>query len=243
MVYGEASGFPFGIGRVTTDGVFTEFGIACDARGCSLTPNGITSGPDGNLWFTEGNRNQIGKLTPLGSFTFYDFPTTLRVQPTGITVGPDGALWFAEFDGNKIGRIDTSGNITEFDSAIGPVGPDRITTGPDGNLWFTEPLSNRIGRITITPECVIARDCVITEFPLPTAAAQPRDIVAGPDGNLWFTEYNAGQLARITPAGVVIEVQKVRDGPWGIAVGAPGTNTIWITQMSGNRVARFTVGP
>src|SRR5262249_6313443 len=100
----EASGFPKGIGTVTTAGVFAEFGIACDPLGCSLTPNGITSGPDGNLWFTEGNRNQIGKLTPSGTFTFYDVPT-LGANPTGITVGPDGALWFAEHNGNKIGRI------------------------------------------------------------------------------------------------------------------------------------------
>lgn len=226
------SGFPdFFIGRVTTDGQFTGFAPECDPeRGCSIAPNGIASGPDGNIWFTEPLRNAIVKLTPAGEFTFYTIPTP-DANPAGITVGPDGALWFAEFNGGKIGRIDTFGNITEF----GPVtSPDRITAGPDGNLWFTEPFPfhSRIGRITTAG--------VITEFQL-ADGAQPRDIVAGPDGNLWFTEYSAGQLARITPDGVVTEVQKVKGGPWGIGRGAGGT--VWLTQIDGNGVARFTIAP
>jgi virginiamycin B lyase len=227
-----SSGFPdFFIGRVTTDGQFRGFAPECDPQfGCSIVPQGIASGPDGNIWFTERIRNAIVKLTPSGTFTFYTIPTA-DANPAGITAGPDGALWFAEFNGNQIGRIDVSGNITEFGPLSGS--PDRITPGPDGNLWFTEPFpfDNRIGRITPSG--------TITEFPLPTPTAHPRDIVAGPDGNLWFTEYNAGQLAQITPEGVVTEVQKVRGGPWGIGNGADGA--IWLTQIDGNRVGRFTL--
>jgi streptogramin lyase len=228
--FSEPSGFPFGIGRVTTDGVFTEFGLdlnTCTA--CSITPNGMAATPDGNIWFTDFNRNAIGRLEPsTNTFTFFEIPTP-NVTPAGITLGPDGALWFAEFHGNQIGRIDLAGSITEFGTAIGP---DQITVGPDGNLWFTEPFNNKIGRIT--PQGVI------TEFAL-ASPAQPRDIVTGPDGNLWFTEYNANQIARITPEGVVTQVQKVRGGPWGIGRGAG--NTIWVTLFDGNKVARFQVGP
>ncbi len=39
---------------------------------------GITSGPDGNLWFTEGaadTTDTIGRLTPAGSFTAFPLPT------------------------------------------------------------------------------------------------------------------------------------------------------------------------
>ena len=48
------SGFPdFFIGRVTTDGQFTGFAPACDPeQGCSIVPEGITSGPDGVARFT-----------------------------------------------------------------------------------------------------------------------------------------------------------------------------------------------
>jgi virginiamycin B lyase len=228
----ESSGFPFGIGRVTTGGQFTEFGPGCDPDGaCSIVPGGITSGPDGNIWFTEFTRNAIVRLTRSGRFTFFTSPTP-GANPHGITVGPDGALWFTEFSGNQIGRMTTRGVFTEFGPVTGS--PDRITLGPDGNLWFTEPFpfDSRIGRITPAG--------VITEFQLANRD-EPRDIVAGPDGNLWFTAYGTGQLARITPEGVVTDVQAVKGGPWGIGRGLG--STIWLTQIDGNQVGRFTLGP
>jgi virginiamycin B lyase len=39
--------------------MITEFAIP----GPGNAPYGITSGPDGNLWFTEINGNQIGSIT------------------------------------------------------------------------------------------------------------------------------------------------------------------------------------
>ena len=226
------SGFPDAIGRVTTDGQFTTFGTCTPEECTSIVPHAIASGPDGNLWFTELTRNAVVKMTPSGSFTFYTIPTP-GANPQGITVGPDGALWFTEFNTNQIGRIDVAGNFTEFGGVSG--GPDRIAAGPDGNLWFTEPspfAESRIGRITPAG--------VITEFQL-ADRAQARDIVAGPDGQMWFTEYGAGQLAQITTAGLVTEVQSVKGGPWGIGRGLDGT--IWLTQIDGNRIGRFTLTP
>jgi len=36
----------------------------------------ITTGPDGNLWFIEGNGNKLGKITPEdGEITEYHVPT------------------------------------------------------------------------------------------------------------------------------------------------------------------------
>jgi streptogramin lyase len=35
----------------------------------------ITSGPDGNLWFTEVNTNKIGKCTTAGVITEFTVPT------------------------------------------------------------------------------------------------------------------------------------------------------------------------
>ena len=48
------------IGRITPLGVVTEFssGITAGAQ-----PQGITGGPDGNLWFAEVSGNQIGRIT------------------------------------------------------------------------------------------------------------------------------------------------------------------------------------
>jgi hypothetical protein len=46
------------IGRITTAGVITEFPI----RTAASYPSGITTGPDGALWFTEAFANKIGRI-------------------------------------------------------------------------------------------------------------------------------------------------------------------------------------
>jgi hypothetical protein len=89
------------IGRITPDGVVTEFaeGISANAE---LT--GITAGPDGNLWFTEATGNRIGQITPSGAVTEFASGLTTNSQPNRIAAGADGSLWFTEQSG-EIGRL------------------------------------------------------------------------------------------------------------------------------------------
>ena len=130
----------------------------CGANGCG--PTGITSGPDGNLWFTEAGGNTIGRITPSGSITEFPIPMAnnsphgiTNSSPFGITSGPDDNLWFTEQAGNTIGRITPAGTIQEFPLPTTcnnqhPCGPTGITSGSDGNLWFTEQYVSKIGRIS-----------------------------------------------------------------------------------------------
>ena len=67
-------------------------------------PEGIASGPDGNLWFTESTSNMIGRITPSGSISEFPLPHALS-GPEGIVSGPDGNLWFTEYTAGRIGRI------------------------------------------------------------------------------------------------------------------------------------------
>lgn len=128
------------IGRVTTAGVFSEFPIPT----ANSQPAGITAGPDGALWFTEGRGNNIGRITTAGTIT-NEFPIpTGGSLPAGITSGPDGNLWFAEFgpSGNianfgKIGRITPAGTFQEFALPVGAA-PQNGATGSDGALWFID---------------------------------------------------------------------------------------------------------
>ena len=83
---------------------------ACQGGTCgkyrTCAPWSITSGPGGNLWFTEEIGNVIGRITPSGSFSGFGIPTA-KSRPEGITTGPDGNLWFTEENVSKIGRITT----------------------------------------------------------------------------------------------------------------------------------------
>lgn len=138
------------IGRITHDGVVTEFG--------GLTPGsqppGIAVGHDGNLWFTERYADKIGRITAQGVVTEFG-GLTPGSQPFGIIAAPDGNLWFTENGGNRIGRITTSGTVTEFGGLTAASEPTSITLGPANTLWFTESIGNRIGRVTL-PACDVA---------------------------------------------------------------------------------------
>src|SRR5206468_968423 len=138
------------IGVCTLSGAFdlwaqptiTEYSVPT----ATSKPTCITSGPDGNLWFTESDANKIGRITTSGTIAEFAIPTP-DSQPWAITAGPDGNLWFTEISGNKIGKITTSGVVTEYPvPSVHIPGqyptPNSIVAGPDGNLWFTEPDSD-----------------------------------------------------------------------------------------------------
>jgi len=98
------------------------------------SPNGITAGPDGALWFTNsplfitiGTTSDIDRITTSGTITKFIVPTANSL-PAEIPTGPDGALWFTDAETNAIGRITTSGTITEY--ALLPAAMARISAAP-----------------------------------------------------------------------------------------------------------------
>jgi streptogramin lyase len=191
-----------------------------------LTPGvqlwGITSGPDGNTWFTEETGNAVGRVTPGAVITEFTagFPTG---SPRGIVTGPDGNLWVAQAGGDgAIAQVTKAGVVTDFPIPT-PGDPTDIAVGGDGNLWYVDPAANVIGRIT--PEGSI------TEFTDGLSpAAEPTSIAKGPDGNLWFTEKATGRIGKITTAGVITEFTSGLSGsgePASIAKGPDGN--LWFT--------------
>lgn len=59
------------------------------------TPVGITTGPDGNLWFTEAVGNKIGRMSPTGTLIAeyplpgeFSTPTTSPPARTGTSGSP-----------------------------------------------------------------------------------------------------------------------------------------------------------
>ncbi len=202
--------------------------------GGSILLEGVTTGPDGNLWYTSFNSGKIGRITPAGAVTEFDASTTPNSGPVGITTGPDGNLWYTLKNVSKIGRITPAGVVTEFVAGSTPVtGPEGITAGPDGNVWFTQRFAGRIARITM--------DGVVTEFAITTSAApQPVGITTGWDGNLWFVEYAANRVGRITAAGQITEydLPTPNSGPFMIATGPDGN--LWFTERNSHQIGRLT---
>jgi virginiamycin B lyase len=199
---------------------------------------GITSGPDGNLWFTEFTGNKIGRITTTGTISEFPLPTATS-KPEGITAGGDGRLWFTENGGNRIGAIDpalvspgTSNGITETTIPTAASGPKGIVTGPDGALWFNEHDGNKIGRITTAGS-------ITDEYTVPVTGSKPYSITRGPDDNLWFTQEGASMVGRITTGGTITEFRTptAASFPRGITAGPDGA--VWFAEFAGDKIGRI----
>lgn len=147
----------------------------------------ITSGPDGNLWFSQSNWNGVGRATPEGEFdqvNFYNFLCDLD-----LVWAPDGAFWIACWQ--QIARVSLDGDIQRFGTAN--YQPARTgAVGPDARIWFTIPSQDLLVSIDAQGE--------LQEIAVPTGA-MPWSIVSRNDGGLWFSERLRGRISHVTPGG------------------------------------------
>ncbi len=155
-------------------------------------PSSLTTGPSGDIWFTENSADRIGRIAADGHLHEFPLPEgDFGASPTSITLGPDGNLWFIESGTRKIGRITPTGTVKEFPIPSPLNLPLDITSGPDGKLWFTElaaprglPQSGVVGNISVNG--------TINEISIDAGAFK---IVSGPDDALWFTTDGLGRMA------------------------------------------------
>ena len=231
----------------------TEYtGGVASGFSANAAPEGITVGPDGNLWFAEdGPPGRVARITPSGAVTEFSNGVTADGQPFDITLGPDGNLWMTESGGaGHIARVTPSGAVTELTGGVTPgfsanSRPAEIVTASNGRLWFIEAASpGRIAQILPSGAVNEQTGGVTPGF---SASGMPSGIAAGPDGNLWVTEYaNPGRMARITTSAVVTEFEggavpgfTASAGPNYVAGGPDGN--LWFTEYNDpGAVARIT---
>jgi virginiamycin B lyase len=111
------------------------FGPALHSYGLA----GITAGPDGALWFTDGASRFIGRMTTGGLITNAIKLPSPDSAPRDIVSGPDGALWFTASDNpSKIGRITTDvpppPTVELRLSVLPPSDPGRFDLSIDGDV-------------------------------------------------------------------------------------------------------------
>jgi streptogramin lyase len=244
IVVGPDNAFWFGeqiankIGRLTTEGILTEFPVPatgklqfqdCAYESSSPAEGGFLVGPDGNLWFTEQIGNNLARITLDGHIDEFAVPTP-NSGPLGMAVGPDNAFWFVERRAGKVGRMTLDGTFSEYAMPTPGAFPNGIVAGPDGNLWFTELMADKVGRITL--------DGVMTEFP--ALGAGPVGIVLGPDGGLWLAGYTGNEIVRMTTTGEITNRYPVPTPNAGVLLVAVGPdNNIWFSEDTGNKIGRL----
>jgi streptogramin lyase len=214
-----------------------------------VRPQGITTGPDGNLWFTENVANRIGRETPGGSLSEFALPANV-ISPGAITPGSDGNIWFTavqeaadeSVESPVLGKITTAGMVSIDSLPAADYEPlTGLAAGPDGALWFTG-LTGTVGRMTTAG--------VESEFPVPevpppsnspagTGNVQPDPlaITAGSDGKLWIISDNS-RIWSVTTAGVFTGYQVAGlGGEAAITTGPDGA--LWFTGL-GENLGRIT---
>ncbi len=225
----------------TTSGTVTVYPVLTG----NSAPSYITAGPDGALWFTEQNGNNIGRITTAGVVTEYPVPTANSRQPEGTASGPDGALWFTEQNGGTTysGRITTTWCRHRVSRAHG--------------AFYSQLRGHRgwAGRCAVVYRRSRQQDWAhhrhgqhhrhtgssITEYPVPSGLSEePYDITNGPDGALWFTEPNGNRIGRITTSGAITEyvVPTANSSPSGITAGPDGA--LWFTESGAGQIGRIT---
>jgi len=226
------------IGKITTAGVVTEYKLPSNPTcittpSTCVTPRGITSGPNGLLWFAQNNGSIIGAMDINGNYTAHSFTSSTgsNPNPRHIVQFPGGNLWFTE-DTGKIGEMDGSGNlIGEFTPSSVPF---DITVGPDSALWFSEEQGFLVGRIDTAGN--------IQEFAQGINNA-PHRITTGPDGNIWFSEQDGGfgwVFSDLSGGFFDFGMPNQSVSPEGIVTG-PDKN-IWMTEKdptNGNKIAQL----
>lgn len=205
-----------------------------------LTPGqnyqGITVGPDKNIWFVDTSDNGYEQVKMNYLTHFYSFGGT-NYTPQGIVTGADGKFYVNTNSSNII-QATTTGQIALFSAPSADTQGGGITLGPDGNVWFVE--HSHVGKITTAG--------AITEYTIPSHAQNLTyygGITTGPDGNLWFSEDYNQIVAKVVPAtGAITEYQLTPQGvlncyPGGIANGTDGN--LWVAcNNSANTFVRVT---
>ncbi len=236
------------IGRVTMDGVVTEYNITS-----GLNPGVITAGPDGNMWFTWTGQSYprgVAKMNMDGVVTnYYDLSGELEGSvaiPSSIAAGPDGNMWVgttimsSAVGTAKIIKVNTSGVVLGSYALPedSPGSSYEIIVGVDGNMWTglgsAANSDNHVAKITM--------DGVVTLYKLDGTGDGLSSVAKGTDGNMWYLRSPVGdnKIGKVDTSGDSTDYD-LPEGAFamiGIAAGPDGN--MWFTESGLNKLANIT---
>jgi streptogramin lyase len=151
---------------------------------------GITSGPDGDIWFLEKDR--LGRIDPHTGL-IQEFAQGIKTGNDPIWPGisiaeaPDGSIWF--LSNHQVTRFTPSTNALDtFNLGSGSSPLDSLIVGPDGVVWVLEKQSETYGIARIDPATGNVQNYATGELQPgdPRVNSVPTGIAFGPDGKIWI---------------------------------------------------------
>ena len=164
----------------------------------------VTTGSDGNIWFTDWSTN-VHKVAPtatqLSQIVTFTLPTS---QAWAIADGGDGNMYvdYSYYDGpDKFPINSAPGVVTPTDYTFG--GGNSAVLGPDGRMWFVDGQQGccYIEYIQAYHTAVSANQTDTTfDFGGGMAGYGLQELRNGADGNMWYVEKASNVIGRISPS-------------------------------------------
>jgi virginiamycin B lyase len=202
--------------------------------GKGAAPHGVTIGPDGAPWVTEGGQNAIARVDPADhKVTLFHLPKEHAQANLNTGVfDQTGTYWFTGQSG-IYGRLEPkSGTMTVFKAPKG-VGPYGITVTPGGDVWYASLAGSYIAKIDLA-----TGNALIVQPPTPNQGA--RRVWSDSKGRIWVSEWNSGNVSAHDPADSSWKTWKLPgDSPQAYAVYVDDKDKVWLTEFSANAIVRF----
>ena len=229
------------IGHIDANDTITRYAIAPPSGAPNRTaqPLGLTSEPDGTIWFAESGFGSIGRREPDGKFSIF-YPTDdSEGYPVDVTTAPDGKIWYVT-DEDAVGRLFDKPSPLRFPAA--PLSFLRLSYSTDqdqmselafsadGTLWVA-------GSQTQTIDALRA-DGTVRRIPLPGHSSAPILVVAS-GATLWIAEPGRNAIARRAPDGVITDfpIPSANAQPSGIAPAPDGS--VYFTEQETGKIGRI----
>lgn len=192
-------------------------------------PTGLTFGPDGNLYVSSRNTDQVLRYNGVtGAFdqVFVIAGDGGLDRPRGLTFGPDGRLYVSSSNDRVLRYDGISGAFNAVFVALGDGGlngPSDLFFGPFNFLYVSSFFSDQVLRYNGSGSFV---DAFISAGD--GGLDGPLDITFGPDGRLYVSSWNTDQVLRYNGVTGAFDTVFVTsgdgglDGPTGMVFGPEG---------------------
>lgn len=202
------------ITNTTIAGTTTINGTQINEYGGYGNPYGITTGPDGNIWFSDQDESTVFAFSPSTDAQVNAYPLSGE-DLYDLTTGSDGAVWVTDQENGGADRITPAGIITQYPYSGLPQG---IISGADSTLWIAENASGDIWNLSLGGG--------FTAEPIDPSGS-PSELTQTPDGNIWFAE--TGYIGTYNPTTQTLNETTVPGGDNANYITTGPDGAVWFT--------------
>jgi streptogramin lyase len=197
---------------------------------------GITTGPDGEIWFLEKDR--LGRIDPATGLIqeFAQGISTGSEDFAGrsIAEGPDGSIWFVS--NHQLTRFTPRTNALDtFNLSSNSMPLDSFAIGADGAVWVLEEQPTAFGLARLDPATGGVQNYAVGQLQPWGMSMSPLAVGIAPDGKIWIAIWNSPVEVMDPSTGVVNALLPASSsGPAPVLPASSGTSALPLSSSTGS---------